>query len=68
MFSVSDLTQWCFDQMCELTFWQRRKQYANAITVEEIKREQRVRVSTIPMYLFLFRDGEFLHYLLLADS
>ena len=36
---------------------QRRKRQAEAMTIEQLKRGERVGVDVIPFFIFLFRDG-----------
>ncbi|KLO20174.1 hypothetical protein SCHPADRAFT_934777 [Schizopora paradoxa] len=35
----------------------KRKDLANSITIEDLKRGERVNVATLPFFIFLFRDG-----------
>jgi len=39
------------------TLRMKRNQLANTITIESLKRGERVNVATLPFFIFLFRDG-----------
>lgn len=41
-----------------LKFLQRRKQYAERLSIDELKKGARVNVQVVPFYIFLFRDGK----------